>query len=259
MGAVGQFSAPGAFKAELQRAGSVPQWTRTRGFLALDRTSLELTILSIGPGNRNVVRDNEYTVSEPLRLGADASDAQLALLYRLQVLELEDFALFMATPDGQITTWNRGVEKTFGYTEQEWLGQHASIIFTEEDRAAGVVENEMQVAAEQGRCVDVRWHVKKGGQRVYMTGILRGLRDEKGTLIGYSKVFLDDTPRKQLEDALTQSNQDLRQFAFIASHDLQEPLRSLSALAELLRRTYREQLDPEAEKILGYMTGTTER
>jgi PAS domain S-box-containing protein len=198
-------------------------------------------------------------VSEPLRLGADTSDAQLALLYRLQVLELEDFALFMATPDGEITTWNRGVEKTFGYTEQEWLGQHASIIFTEEDREAGVVENEMQVAAEQGRCVDVRWHVKKGGQRVYMTGILRGLRDEKGRLIGYSKVFLDDTPRKQLEDALTQSNQDLRQFAFIASHDLQEPLRSLSALAELLRRTYREQLDPEAEKILGYMTGTTER
>ena len=94
----------------------------------------------------------------------------------------------------------------------------------------------MRTAAKDRRCVDVRWHQKKDGTRVYMTGVLRGLRED-GKLIGFSKVFLDDTPRKQLEDALTRSNADLQQFAFVASHDLQEPLHTLSGLTELLDNT----------------------
>lgn len=173
--------------------------------------------------------------------------------------ELEDFALFTTTPEGIITTWNKGVENVLGYTEQEWLGQHASIIFAEEDRAAGVVESEMRTAAESGRSVDVRWHVRKDGTRVYMTGVMRGLRDREGTLIGYSKVFLDDTPRKHLEDALTRSNQDLEQFAFIASHDLQEPLHTLSNLAELFRQRWGGQLEPKASEVLGYMVEAAQR
>jgi PAS domain S-box-containing protein len=209
-------------------------------------------------GARRFARMNEMT-SEPLAFPADPNAEEFARLYRLQVLELEDVALFVTTPDGRIRTWNRGVEKVFGYTEQEWLGQHASIIFNEDDRAAGVAESEMRVAAEQGRCVDIRWHQRKDGKRVYMTGILRGLRDEEGTLIGFSKIFFDDTPRKQLEDALTESNQDLQQFAFIASHDLQEPLRTLSVLSELLRQSYRGQQTPETDRILGFMTDATER
>ena len=106
---------------------------------------------------------------------------------RLQVRELEDFRLFLTDPNGWITSWNRGIEKTFGYTEQEWVGQHASIIFTEEDQRAGVAESEMRVAAEQGRASDVRWHRRKDGARVFMTGVPRGLRDEQGELLGFSK------------------------------------------------------------------------
>jgi PAS domain S-box-containing protein len=63
----------------------------------------------------------------------------------LQVLELEGFALFVTTRDGRITTWNRGIEKPFGYMQQEWLGHYVIIIFNEEDLAAGVVENEMTI------------------------------------------------------------------------------------------------------------------
>jgi PAS domain S-box-containing protein len=198
-------------------------------------------------------------MSDPLTIPADPNEQDLARLYRLQVRELEDFAMFLHTPEGRITTWNSGVEHTLGYTEQEWLGQQASIIFTEEDRAAGIPEQEMRTAAAQGRATDVRWHVRKDGTRVYMTGVLKALRDEEGKLLGYSKVFFDDTPRKQLEDALTQSNADLQQFAFVASHDLQEPLRTVSSFAELLRRRYRSQLDPEADTMLGFLVEATQR
>ncbi len=192
-------------------------------------------------------------MSDPITFQPDPTDRDLARLYRLQIRELEDFALFVTNPAGFIQTWNRGVEHTLGYTEQEFLGQHISIIFNQQDRAAGIVEQEMRTAAAQGRCVDLRWHQRKDGTRVYMTGILKTLHDEEGTLIGYSKIFLDDTPRKNLEDALTQSNIDLEQFAFVASHDLQEPLRTLSSFSTLLSRQYSGQLDAEANKILGFM------
>jgi PAS domain S-box-containing protein len=161
--------------------------------------------------------------------------------------------MFLATPDGRITTWNRGVEATFGYSEEEWVGLDARMIFVEEDRAAGIPEQEMQTAAEQGRCVDIRWHRRKDGTRVYMTGVLRGLRDENGKLIGYSKIFLDDTARKELEDALTRSNTELQQFAFVASHDLQEPVRTISSFTELLRLRCKGQLDAETDKILDFI------
>jgi PAS domain S-box-containing protein len=198
-------------------------------------------------------------LSNQFTLRADSHDEDIARLYRLQVRELEDVAMFVATPDGRISTWNRGVEKVFGYTEQEWVGQHVSIIFTEEDRTAGIVEQELRTAAEQGRCVDIRWHQRKNGSRVYMTGVLKALHDQSGDLIGYSKVFLDDTPRKRLEDALTQSNADLQHFAFVASHDLQEPLRTISGFAELLNRRYRGKLDAEADKILSFMVDAAGR
>ena len=186
-------------------------------------------------------------------------DQYLARLYRLQVRELEDYALFVADADGKIITWNVGVERTLGYKEEEWVGKDVSMIFTEEDRAAGIPRTEMDTAAEHGRCVDVRWHMRKDRTRVFMTGVLKALRDEHGELIGYSKVFLDDTARKRLEDALTQSNADLQQFAFVASHDLQEPLRTIISFGQLLQRRHQAKLDEDATKLLRTMLDAGQR
>jgi light-regulated signal transduction histidine kinase (bacteriophytochrome) len=72
-------------------------------------------------------------------------------------------------------------------------------------------------------------------------------------------LVMDDTARKQLEDALTQSNADLQQFALVASHDLQEPLRTLGAMSDVLIRKYASRLDDEAGKILSYMSDAAER
>ncbi|WP_440951135.1 ATP-binding protein [Methanosphaerula subterraneus] len=82
---------------------------------------------------------------------------------------------------------------------------------------------------------------------------------EPGEAPGCVVVMADITAQKQVEgelrrtlDDLAHSNQDLQQFAYIASHDLQEPLRMVASYLQLLERKYREQLDPDAQLFIGY-------
>ena len=79
-----------------------------------------------------------------------------AALYRMQVREMRNYAMFMIDPQGNLISWNAGVEHLLGYAEQEWIGKHASIIFTPSDKAVEVCESEMQKAQETGGATDIR-------------------------------------------------------------------------------------------------------
>ena len=142
-------------------------------------------------------------MSQPLSC-KQASKFDHAQLYEILVEELTDFAVFLMDPDGCIVIWNPGVERIFGYTEEEWLGQAAEIIFTPEDRAHEVLKNEMAKAARDGRSPDVRWHLRRNGERLYVEGTMVALRDESGNLLGFSKMMRDITERKREADELRQ-------------------------------------------------------
>jgi PAS domain S-box-containing protein len=176
-----------------------------------------------------------------------------ATLYRLQVRGIRDYAMFLTDVRGTILTWNKGIEELFGYTEEEFIGEHASIIFTPEDRAADVPGTEMQRARDEGQAANIRWHQRKDGTRLYTHGTLQALRTDEGALIGYAKVVSDETRQKQLEDALTQSNAALSQFSHAVAHDLQEPARAVRAYAELLRRRSGELLPSESQEVLAHL------
>jgi PAS domain S-box-containing protein len=194
-----------------------------------------------------------------LKTAVPGGALQAADLYRMQVRELRGYAMFMIDPQGVFASWNAGVEQLIGYSEQEWIGLHASTIFTPEEKAAEVCESEMRLAREAGSATDIRWHRHKDGSEFFANGLMYAIRNEQGTLTGYAKILSDETARKQLQDALTESNSALEQFAYVASHDLQEPLRTISVYAQLLSNKYRGVLDADADQFLTFLLSASTR
>lgn len=188
---------------------------------------------------------------------------EAADLYRMQVREMRNYAMFMLDPRGIVTSWNAGVEQLLGYSEQEWIGQHAGVIFTPADKAVEVCESEMQLAreraSERGGATDIRWHRHKDGTEFFANGFMNALYDEHGVLLGYAKIMSDETARKELQDSLTESNTALEQFAYVASHDLQEPLRTMRVHAELLVSQYRGKLDADADQSFDFIVNAAGR
>lgn len=188
-----------------------------------------------------------------------ANSLSEAELYRIQVRDAANYAMFMVNDEGVILTWNSGVEKILGYTEDEWVGQHASIIFTPADKCREVCDSEMALALEAGTATDIRWHRRKDGTELFAHGFMTAVRDESGRFIGFSKILSDETAHKKIQDALTESNSALEQFSYVVSHDLQEPLRTTSAYAQLLNLRYGEKLDEDADQFLKFIVDAAKR
>jgi PAS domain S-box-containing protein len=128
-------------------------------------------------------------------------------LYRLVVEEIVDFAIIVMDIEGRILTWNPGAARIFDFTPEEAIGQPCSIIFTPEDVRDGEHLKELETAKAHGRAMDERWHIRKSGARFFSSGVTTSLKDERGVLIGFSKVARDITKRQQLEDDLKESTE----------------------------------------------------
>jgi PAS domain S-box-containing protein len=167
--------------------------------------------------------------------------------------------MFTLDSSGILLTWNAGVQQILGYAENEWVGQHASIIFTADDNGRDICQSEMNLAEEKGFSADIRWHIRKDGSSIFGQGCMTALRDAAGDLMGYAKIFSDETENKKLQDSLTESNAALEQFAYVASHDLQEPLRTISSYSDLLVKRYRHHLDDEGQQVVNLIADGAKR
>jgi PAS domain S-box-containing protein len=151
------------------------------------------------------------------------------------------------------------VQVLFGYSEDEWLGRHGSLIFTPPEKAEEIFKTEMNNARQSGFSTDIRWHLRKDKTDFFANGFMNAIRDEKGELIGFAKIVSDETARKNLQDSLTESNEALEQFAHAASHDLREPLRTMRVFSELLSRKYSGAMDEEAARYISFIASAAAR
>jgi PAS domain S-box-containing protein len=137
-----------------------------------------------------------------------------AKLYRVLIQDLQDYAIFTIGQDGLITSWNAGVERILGYSEEEFIGREFSILFTPEDISAGVPFDELTRSLRAGHAPDKRWHVRADGTRLFVDGTLTALRDQgQDRVVGHLKIMRDDTDRALASMELQKSERNYRFLA----------------------------------------------
>ncbi|WP_410857803.1 PAS domain S-box protein [Paraburkholderia sp. SIMBA_054] len=131
--------------------------------------------------------------------------------FRLLVQGVTDYAIFMLSPTGEVTSWNVGGERIKGYTREEILGRHFSCFYTDEDRANGAPAQTLSIAATVGRFEREGWRVRKDGSRFWAHVVVDAIRDDAGELVGFAKVIRDMTECKQAAGALERASAALIQ------------------------------------------------
>lgn len=180
------------------------------------------------------------------------------------IVESSDDAIISKDLNGIITSWNKGAERIFGYSAEEAVGRPIAILAPPGvDDMPGILEQ-----IRQGRRVDHYETVRrrKDGQLLNVSLTVSPVRDGLGRIVGASKIARDITERKLAEETLAaqaerlaRSNADLQQFAYVSAHDLQEPLRGISAMSELLQRRYGRQLDDGANELIAHVVASADR
>ncbi len=201
-------------------------------------------------------------------------ELELANDYNRNLIETSLDPLVTIGPDGKITDVNKATEKVTGYLRGELVSNDFADYFTEPDKAKKGYKQVFKYGLVRDYPLEIR---HKNGTLTPVLYNASVYRDEFGNVVGVFAAARDITERKKAEkelreywenleeevklrtEELAKSNADLEQFAYVASHDLREPLRMITAFLQLLDRRYSGQLDSDAREFINFAVDGAKR
>ncbi len=249
-------------------------------------TELKRQVLESGEGRRCEVEgtvDNKRIyydlIVEPLRntsgkiIGITGASLDITELKQAQykiaslaaIVDSSTDAIISATLEGIIVSWNPGAETLYGYSDKEAIGRSLSLLIPP-DRPDEITTIFEKIRSGETVAAFDTLRVRKDGTLVDVSLTVSPIKDSQGEVIGVSGIARDITDRKKLEEKikqhskeLEQSNRELDNFALIAAHDLNAPLRAVSGFTNLLQKHYKENLDADADRYISYIVEGTGR
>lgn len=132
--------------------------------------------------------------------------------YRLLVEQVKDYAIFMITPGGIVTTWNTGAERIMGYRPEEIVGEHFSVLYEQDEVESGKHQRELHLAQVHGSFEDYGWRIRKDRTQFWVNVIITPLY-QSTDLLGYSVIMRDISERRAVEEDFLRSREEFRTLA----------------------------------------------
>src|SRR5436305_7207348 len=160
--------------------------------------------------------------------------------FHILVDSVEEYAIYLLEPAGNVITWNTGAEKIKGYTTEEIIGKNFASFYTADDVAGGKPQRNLREACRRGSIRDQGLRVRKNGSTFEAEVVITALRDEGGEIRGFSKVTRDITDQIRSREfeaekiAAQKASKAKDDFLAALSHELRTPLTPALAAATYL-------------------------
>jgi PAS domain S-box-containing protein len=170
--------------------------------------------------------------------------------FHILVDSVEEYAIYLLDPNGNVITWNTGAQKIKGYSADEIVGKNFASFYTAEDVAAGKPQRNLREACRRGYVRDQGLRVRKDGSTFEAEVVITALRDDAGEVRGFSKVTRDITDQIRSREfeaekiAAQKASKAKDDFLAALSHELRTPLTPALAAATYLRDNA-ERLPPD--------------